>query len=100
MKFLANHHIRCNVCPESNVMLGAVASYKDHPIRKMVDAGIECTINTDDLLLFNKTCSEQCVELVKAGLFTTDELRAMLKSQTEVYKNYTFADNRMLANFA
>ena len=100
MKFLADHHIRCNVCPESNVMLGAVASYKDHPIRKMVDAGIECTICTDDLLLFNKTCSEQCVELVKAKLFTTDELRDMLKAQTEKYKNFTFTDSRMVSNFA
>ena len=85
MKFLADHHIRCNICPESNVMLGAVDSYKNHPIRKMVDAGIECTINTDDLLLFNKSNSEQCVELVKAGLFTTQELQSMLKSQTEKY---------------
>ena len=99
MKFLANHHFDAKY-PESNVMLGAVSSYKEHPIRKMVDAGIECTINTDDLLLFNKTCSEQCVELVKAGLFSVDELKTMLKGQTEEYKNYTFADNRMIANFA
>lgn len=98
MKFLADHHIRCNVCPESNVMLGAVASYQEHPIRKMVDAGITCTINTDDLLLFNKSNSEQCVELVKAGLFTIEELRSMLKQQTEAYKNYTFADRRVAAN--
>jgi adenosine deaminase len=86
MKFLRDNKIRCNMCPESNVMLGAVESYEKHPIRKMLDFGIDCTINTDDLLLFNKTNSEQCVELVKANLFTCDELKKLISDQVAQYK--------------
>ncbi len=73
------------MCPESNVMLGAVESYEKHPIRKMLDFGIDCTINTDDLLLFNKTNSEQCVELVKANLFTCEELKNLISAQVAQY---------------
>ena len=67
-------------------MLGAVESYAVHPIRKMLDAGVNCTINTDDLLLFNKSNSEQCVELVNCGLFTKDELVELMKKQVAEYQ--------------
>lgn len=86
LAFLRDNKIRCNVCPESNVMLGAVESYAVHPIRKMLDAGVDCTINTDDLLLFNKSNSEQCVELVNCGLFTKDELVELMKKQVAEYQ--------------
>ncbi|MBM3273816.1 MAG: adenosine deaminase [Candidatus Sericytochromatia bacterium] len=41
-------------CPTSNVQTGAVTSYAEHPLRRMLAAGLACTINTDNPL-FSET---------------------------------------------
>jgi adenosine deaminase len=41
-----------HVCPTSNVRLGCAASHRDHPLRALVDAGVRCTVNSDNPLLF------------------------------------------------
>ena len=74
MRFLADHRIRLNICPTSNLMLGRVQSMKLHPIRRLYDAGIRVTVNTDDSLMFGTTVSEEFLALYDAGLFTTAEL--------------------------
>lgn len=74
MKWLADHKIQLNICPSSNVMLSIVENYAVHPIRKIYDAGIPVTINTDDLLIFNQTVSQEYLNLFKANLMTAKEL--------------------------
>jgi adenosine deaminase len=74
MRFLADNRIRLNVCPTSNLMLGRVDSLARHPIRKLYDAGVKVTVNTDDCLVFGKSVSEEFLELHRAGLFTVAEL--------------------------
>ena len=74
MNWLANHKIQLNVCPTSNVMLGLVENYKVHPIRKLYSAGIPVTINTDDLLIFNQTISQEYMNLYNCGLLSAEEL--------------------------
>jgi adenosine deaminase len=41
-----------HVSPTSNVLLGCAASRRDHPLRALVDAGVRCTVNADNPLLF------------------------------------------------
>ncbi|MCJ7625503.1 MAG: adenosine deaminase [Anaerolineaceae bacterium] len=36
------------VCPTSNYQSGVVRTWKDHPIKKMLEAGLNITVNTDD----------------------------------------------------
>jgi adenosine deaminase len=74
MRLLADNHIRLNVCPSSNVMLGYAKDYKDHPIKKLVDNGVEVTINTDDLLIFNSSIENEYLFLYKAGTLTANQL--------------------------
>jgi len=74
MRMLANNHIRLNVCPTSNVMLGRVDCLETHPIRKLYDAGVEVTVNTDDVLVFGKGVSEEFLGLYQANVFNADEL--------------------------
>jgi len=74
MNWLADHRIRLNVCPTSNVMLGAVADLKSHPIRRLYDHGVDITINTDDLMIFGQSVSDEYLNLYRAGVFTADEL--------------------------
>lgn len=73
LQFLADRKIRCNVCPQSNIMLGAAKSLKTHPIRKMLDAGVPISLGTDDILFFDKTNSEQLYDLVKDKVITEIE---------------------------
>ena len=74
MRFLADNRIRLNLCPTSNVMLGRVERIESHPIRRLYDAGIRVTINTDDALLFGRTVSQEFLTLYRAGLFNAAEL--------------------------
>lgn len=74
MKWLSNHGIQLNVCPTSNIMLGVCGSYQTHPIRTLYDYGVRVTLNTDDLLIFNSTLSEEYLHLFQAGLMNADEL--------------------------
>jgi adenosine deaminase len=52
MKRLADEGVCCDVCPTSNVLLSVFPDMASHPLGKMVDAGIPCSINADDPLLF------------------------------------------------
>jgi adenosine deaminase len=74
MRFLADHRIRLNICPTSNLLLGRVARLQDHPIRKLFDAGVKVTVNTDDAIVFGAGVSEEFLSLYRAGVFTAPEL--------------------------
>jgi adenosine deaminase len=39
--------IPLEVCPHSNVLLGLVPSLAEHPLRRLLDAGLHVTVNTD-----------------------------------------------------
>lgn len=63
---LAERAIPLDVCPSSNVVLGAVPSLADHPLPRLQAAGIRFSLNTDDPLLYGvdvpgeyRRCAEQ-----------------------------------------
>jgi hypothetical protein len=74
MNWLASHKIQLNICPTSNIMLRVVESYSVHPIRKLYDNGIPVTINTDDMLVFNQSVSQEYLNLFKSSLMNPSEL--------------------------
>jgi len=78
LQFLADRKIRCNVCPASNVMLSAVPSLQQHPIKKMLDAGVPIGLGTDDLLFFGKTNSEQLYDMLSCSLITDSDAEKLL----------------------
>jgi len=52
MRRLREEQIPLEVCITSNVKTGAVASLEVHPVRRLFDAGVPITLNTDDPGLF------------------------------------------------
>lgn len=72
MRFLADNHIQLNVCPTSNIMLKVCGSFGSHPIRTLYENGVPVTVNTDDLLIFNSTVSEEFLKLYNAGMSASD----------------------------
>ena len=74
MRWLSENQIRLNVCPTSNVMLDGVPELAAHPIRILFDNGVPVTINTDDLMIFGQSVSEEYRNLYQAGVFSGQEL--------------------------
>ena len=74
MQWLSKNRIQLNVCPTSNVMLSAVPNLASHPIRILFDNGVPVTINTDDLMIFGQSVSEEYRNLYRAGVFSAQEL--------------------------
>jgi len=48
MRRLRDERIPLEICITSNVRTGAVTSLAAHPVRKLFDAGVPITLNTDD----------------------------------------------------
>jgi adenosine deaminase len=73
MAEMAQREIAFEVCPVSNYAVGATPAGTPHPIRTMVDAGLRCTLNSDDPSMFSTNLSAQYALLAEQG-FTWDEL--------------------------
>ena len=50
---LARREIVLDISPVSNVRTGAVGSLAEHPLPKLVAAGVRCSISTDDPAMFD-----------------------------------------------
>ena len=74
MKWLAERKIPLNVCPTSNVVLELAPSIQAHPIRTLYDHGVVVTVNSDDVILFGQSVSQEFLNLFNAGVFSADEL--------------------------
>jgi adenosine deaminase len=70
---LRQRQIPLEVSPQSNYRLGVVAANQPHPIRQMVDAGLYCTINSDDPAMFSTSLINEYVTLAAQG-FSWEEL--------------------------
>lgn len=79
LQFLANNNIQLNVCPSSNVMLGYAKNYGEHPIKVLYENGINVTINTDDLLIFDSSIENEYLMLYKSGALDAEQLNAIRK---------------------
>ena len=59
VRHLADHAIPLEICITSNVMTGVVSGLREHPVRRLYDAGVPITLNTDDPGIFRTTlCAE------------------------------------------
>jgi adenosine deaminase len=79
LSWLQRHQIRLNICPTSNVRLSRIKNLAAHPIRKIAEAGIPVTINSDDIMVFDQTVSEEYLNLYREKLFTAEELDQIRK---------------------
>ena len=56
---LADKGVTLEVCPGSNVFLGATGDWADHPIQKLRDGGVKVTVSTDDPPFFATTMTHE-----------------------------------------
>jgi aminodeoxyfutalosine deaminase len=64
---LRERRIVLDVCPISNVRTGAVPSLEEHPLRRLLEAEVLCTINTDDPAMFDTDLSREYAAAATLG---------------------------------
>jgi aminodeoxyfutalosine deaminase len=65
---LAGRGTVLDVCPLSNLRTGAVASLEDHPLPRLVAAGVRCSISTDDPAMFDTDLTRDYEAATSFGL--------------------------------
>jgi adenosine deaminase len=78
VKTLAEIHIPLEVCPISNIRTGVVKSIEEHPIRRLYDAGVVVTLNSDDPKMFGNSLALEYATLVEAMIFTKTEIKSLI----------------------
>lgn len=77
MKKLVEDQVTLEVCVTSNYQTKVVNSVEEHPIRKLFDAGIRVTINSDNMTVSNTNIQKE-KELLKTVFgFTEEEIKQM-----------------------
>jgi adenosine deaminase len=73
LEHLAHTQTPLEVCPCSNYRLKVTPPDQPHPIRRLVDAGVYVTLNSDDPAMFSTSLNNEYATLAGQG-FTWDEL--------------------------
>ena len=81
--FLVENNIRLNITPSSNVLLGRVPDMAHHPIAQLYRRGVNVTINSDDVLIFDSDVSKEYLRLYQSGCLTAEELNDIRLSELD-----------------
>lgn len=73
-----------DVCPISNLKLVGYDHLHAHPLRKLMDAGVRCTISTDDPISFGNSLTGEYIHILRSGLFTPEDLIKLIRTAFEV----------------
>ncbi|HTZ55889.1 MAG TPA: adenosine deaminase [Candidatus Acidoferrum sp.] len=80
---LRRQRIPLTVCPLSNVKLHVVADLAHHPLKRMLDAGLAATVNSDDPAYFGGYVAENFSGIAEALALTDAELITLAKNSFE-----------------
>jgi adenosine deaminase len=80
---LRRQRIPLTVCPLSNVKLHVVTDLAHHPLKKMLEAGLLATVNSDDPAYFGGYVAENFKGVAEALALSDDELITLAKNSFE-----------------
>jgi len=83
MAELAHTRLPLTVCPLSNLKLCVVDDLRQHPLKKMLDAGLCVTINSDDPAYFGGYMNENWTQTVQALQMDRDDVVAIARNSFE-----------------
>jgi adenosine deaminase len=92
--------IPLEVCPTSNVVLHNVGSYEEHPLPRLIEAGLVVTLNSDDPAMFSSPVAgeyaaaravfglddRQLATLARAGVrasYADDETKSLMEDDID-----------------
>jgi adenosine deaminase len=74
LNYVNDHRIPLELCPSSNVQTGSVTGFAAHPLRFYFDFGLRVTVNTDNRLVTDTTCTKELLLAHRELGFTLDDL--------------------------
>jgi adenosine deaminase len=77
---LREEQVPLTVCPLSNVALRAVPDLAAHPLRRMLDAGLAATVNSDDPAYFGGYLHDNVSAVTRALGLSADERRRLAEN--------------------
>jgi len=77
---LVERQMPLTVCPQSNLRLAVVKDMADHPIRKMLEAGLKATVNSDDPAYFGGYINDNFNSLVDAVDLSREEIIQLVRN--------------------
>jgi adenosine deaminase len=80
VKDIVARGVTLEVCPGSNVATGLYKSLSDHPIRNLMSAGVNVTLNSDDPPYFATTVGNEYDKAESVIGLSPDELRRITKA--------------------
>ena len=77
---LREEQVPLTVCPMSNVALRCVDRVEDHPLRRMLEAGLLVTVNSDDPAYFGGYVHDNVTAVSRALGLTAEERRTLAEN--------------------
>ncbi|HEU0116860.1 MAG TPA: adenosine deaminase [Thermomicrobiales bacterium] len=97
---LAARQIPLEVCPISNLRTRVVADYAAHPFKRLDDAGVLLTVNSDDPALFGATLTDEYRFLAATFDYGPDDLERFARNGIRASFLPDAEKARLLADFA
>ena len=76
---LVEKKVTLEVCVTSNYQIGAVPSLKEHPIRRLFDAGVRVTVNSDNMTISDTSLCKELELMREVFRFTDKEIDTLLE---------------------
>ncbi len=80
LDYLREHAIPLEICLSSNLCTGAVRRLKEHPVRRIYDAGVPITLGTDDPAMFHTSLEREYDLAAQAFGFSDEELSGIVQN--------------------
>lgn len=71
------------VCPTSNLQSGAVRVGSQHPIGRMIEAGLQVTINTDDPRVSQVTLADEYTRVIESGGLSLETVKGTILASAQ-----------------
>ena len=83
LEHLVEQQIPVEICISSNVATGCCARLEDHPVKKLFDAGVMITLNTDDPAMFHTSLAREYQIAQDVFGFSDEQLREIARNSFE-----------------
>lgn len=80
---LAEEGVTLEICPTSNLQTRVVEDLRDYPLRKLFDAGVRVTLNTDNPTVSGTTLPREIALMQELLGFTDEEIATMQRYARE-----------------
>jgi adenine deaminase len=87
VKRIARDGLALTMCPLSNLRLCVIKDMKDHPLKRMIDAGVRVTVNSDDPAYFGGYIGDNYAAVAEALDLSVAELERISRAGFEASFN-------------